>query len=112
MVPTPPMLAPKAMARMMAEEKSLRAFSERAWDFSATSAMMLTPIGSIITVAAVLLTHMLRKAVVSSTPPTSMKGRTPAAPTTMYAKRRCRPLTSMARPMSMPPRKRKMMGSA
>ena len=59
--------------------------------------------GSIITVVAVLLTHMLIKAVASIKPPITATGRVPTARTVSSAILRCSPQRCMASAIIKPP---------
>lgn len=75
---------------------------------SKTSWSTDTPIGSIITVVAVLLTHMLRKPVASMKPPTMRTGDVPTARTVTSAMRRCRPQRCIASAIMKPPMNRRI----
>src|SRR5690554_8125212 len=68
------------------------------------------PIGSIMIAVAVLLTHILRKAVASMIPAICRFGFSPIARKVSSAIRRCRFHFCMARPRVNPPRERKMIG--
>ena len=75
---------------------------------SLTNVTRLMPIGSIITVEAVLLIHMLKPAVASMNPAIRRVGCVPAPRTVSSAMRRCKFHFSTARAIMNPPRKRKM----
>jgi len=77
-----------------------------------TSSMTERPMGSIMTAVAVLLTHMLRKAVASMKPATSRTGWVPTQRTSWRAMRRWSPHRCTAWAIMKPPMKRKMTGLA
>jgi hypothetical protein len=77
-----------------------------------TSARTEIPIGSIITVVAVLLTHIDSPAVASMNPPTIRRGRVPTARSVSSATRRCSPHRCIASASTNPPRNRNTSGFA
>ncbi len=74
--------------------------------------MIDRPIGSMTIAVAVLLTHMLRKAVTAMIPAMIPRGLEPAKRRTESARRRSSFQTCMARASRNPPRKRKIRGWA
>lgn len=70
------------------------------------------PIGSIISVVAVLLTHMLRNAVATMTPRISWRGLVPMNRITISASRLCRSHFCIASASMKPPMNRKTVGEA
>jgi hypothetical protein len=67
------------------------------------SAITESPMGSIMMVVAVLLTHMLMAAVATMNPAIRASGRVPATLRTWSAMRRCRFHFSMAMAITKPP---------
>ena len=112
-VPTPPILAAYAMPSIKQTAK-LDDFTATCPSSSpaplllANSVTTLRPMGSIITVVAVLLIHMLRKAVAIMNPPTMRSGRVPTTSTVSKAIRRCRFQRSIASAIINPPMNRKI----
>ena len=76
--------------------------------FRRTRSTTLRAIGTIMAAHAVFETHMLRNAVTAMKPPTMAPGRAPTRRRMKNAMRRSRPQRSMDRPMTKPPRKRKI----
>src|SRR5690606_39656479 len=70
------------------------------------------PMGSIMIAVAVLLTHMLMKAVAIMKPPIWWLGLLPTASNTLSAMRLCRFQRCMASPRTKPPMNRNMVGLA
>jgi hypothetical protein len=70
-----------------------------------------TAIGTIITAVAVFEIHIETAAVAISMPSRSCLGSVPTACSTRSATRRCRPVCSIAAPIAMPPRNKKMYAS-
>ncbi len=106
-VPTPPMLAEYAIPNMSAAEKFAICFGSSSLPSSLTADTTANPIGSIIRVAAVLLIHMLNKALASMKPSTMVARLVPTRRTMCNAIRRCSPQRSMPNAMMKPPMNKK-----
>jgi len=95
---------------------SSSATANRAPSFSSLPAisrpMTDRPMGSIMMLVAVLLTHMLMNAVAIMKPAICRLGWLPTASSVARAMRLCRFQRCIARPSRKPPRKRKMVGLA